>query len=158
MLQTYVRQLGLAKIGACPVKQGRQPFDGKHLFGQRAENGSLIAATGTDFERLAERFATVEQQLDHAGDNERLRNRLAENQRQGRVLVGPVRQRLADEDVPRYGSHGGEDALVADALFAQALDHPGAGTLRCHAEAARRQSHARTHFINAGRLRTPFME
>ena len=55
--------------------------------------------------------------------------------RQRAVVVGADGERLVDEDVARHRGHRRQHDLVADALLAQALDHPRAGARRRHADA-----------------------
>src|SRR5690606_7148606 len=59
--------------------------------------------------------------------------------RQGRVLIGTMRQRLVDEQVPRRATNGFQYLEVADALLEQTLQQPLAGPLRGHADTALQQ-------------------
>src|SRR5207244_2498721 len=110
-------------------------LDRVHLGKEVREHRRLVAAAGADFQRFTWAFISQDE-LDHASDHERMRDGLAEADRQRVVLVGAAGERLLDEEVPRHAAERGEHALVADALRAPARDHARAGGLRRHAETA----------------------
>ena len=121
-----MRQPDLLQVFPRPRQQGRDPFDGKHLLRQHAEDRRLVAAAGTDLERFAQ-FSPGDQDFDHARDHKGLRDGLAETEGQSRVVVGAVRQGLFEEDVARNHSHCMQYPRVAYAQHTQALDHARAG-------------------------------
>ena len=81
-----------------------------------------------------------DERLRHRGDDVRLRDRLAEADRQRRVLVGAARERFVDEQVPRHGAHALEHGRVPDAFGFEPLDEPLPRAGRRHADAVARHA------------------
>ena len=65
--------------------------------------------------------------------------------RQRRVFVGAVRQRLVDKQMPRRTANDFQHMRIGQTFLVQALDQTLAGTLRRHADAVALQVIVATH-------------
>jgi len=100
--------------------------------------GHRAYTAAADFRRAdpgADDASACAQQLGHARDDVRLRDRLSGANGKRRIFVRTNRQRFFDEDVSRHAVHRGKHRFVAYALFTQALHHARAGARGSHPDA-----------------------
>jgi hypothetical protein len=88
-------------------------LDGVDLARDPAQDRGGIARARADFEHLVAGLKF--EQLDHAGDDVRLRDGLAGLDRQRRILVGKLGEMLRYEGLSRHFAHRGEDQRIGDA-------------------------------------------
>jgi hypothetical protein len=95
------------------------------LASDAAHHRRRIARARADLEHLV---AWLElEQLDHAGDDVRLRDGLPRLDGQSRILVGEFLQRVGHEGLARDPAHGGKHKRIGDAArFEMVRDHDGA--------------------------------
>jgi hypothetical protein len=110
-----------------------------HLVPEFREHCCLVPRSRTDVQHAL--VALERQRLADPGDHVRLGDRLAEPDRQGRVVVGAVANLLGDEKLARHSLHRLEHSLVDDVAAAQlSVDHsePLVDSVRPHGRAPRR--------------------
>src|SRR5258708_606079 len=143
------------EIGARALEQPLDALDRVNVLEDMRQHRGLVTAAGADLQDFFGNFL-FNQCFDHTSDDVRLRNGLAETDRQRSVLVGAARQRLLDEQMPRHRAHGAEHTLLADTLLSQPLHHAHARALRGHANAsgipllAGCVFHCSNHFLTSG--------
>ena len=96
-------------------------LDGEHLAGDAAQHRRRVARAGADLEHRV--GGPKLQQLDHAGDDIRLRDGLPGLDGQRRILIGEIRQMLRHERLARHRAHGRKHQRIADAARRQMPRH-----------------------------------
>ena len=97
------------------------PLDRVNLAGDAAQHRRRVAGAGANLEHLVGGFQL--QQLDHAGDDVRLRDGLPGLDGERRILIGEVRQMLRHERLARHGAHGRKHQRIANAARRQMPRH-----------------------------------
>jgi hypothetical protein len=115
--EAQVLQTQREQIAPRALEQRLDPLDRVHLGEDVRQHRRLVAAAGAHLERFSRGFSG-NQLFDHFGYHVRLRDGLAEADRQRGVVVGAAGKRFLDEKMPWHCSHRGEHALVADPLVA----------------------------------------
>ena len=121
------RHVDRARLTQRPLRGAGErldPLDRKHLPGQGAEQGGLIARAGADLQNPLR--PAQPQGFEIAGLGERLRDRLTLADRQRCVLVRAMPHRLGHEEVARRLGERLQDRQIANAFRAQCLDEPRA--------------------------------
>ena len=134
VLQPHVVHVELPQLDARFHHQRGEALDRVHLARKPRQQGSLVAATSTDLEHLAQGLAGT-RELEHARHHPRVGDGLAEADGKSDILIGAVCQRLIHENVPGHLGQRGQHRFVADALISQPLDHAQPRALRGHADA-----------------------
>ena len=107
------------------VGQHLMALDGEHLAGDAAQHRRRVARAGADLEHRVGGLGF--QQLDHAGDDVRLRDGLPGLDGKCRILIGEVGQMLRHERLARHRAHRRKHQGIADAARRQMpRDHDGA--------------------------------
>ena len=105
-------------------------LDRDHLAHELREHRRLIARAGADLEDAM--LGARREELGHAGDDVRLRDRLPLADRQRVIAVGDVAVIGRDELLPRDARHRLHDALVADAEALENTQHLAPLLCRVH--------------------------
>jgi len=90
----------------------RVAFDRPHMVGQERQQGGVVSRPGADIEDAITGFRG--EHLEHPGDDERLRDRLAAGDRQRNVVIRPRPLAVGDEALPWNRCDRCEHSLVGD--------------------------------------------
>jgi hypothetical protein len=108
--ELHVAMLLLCQPPSSLLGELRDQFDAEDALRELRQDRRLVAQPGTDFQHAVAR--TDVEQVGHDGDDERLRDRLAESDGQGRVGVGVRPKFDRNELVARHFAHDIEYPLA----------------------------------------------
>jgi hypothetical protein len=96
-------------------------LDRKYLSRDLRQYRCLISGAGADLEHT--RFCIYLEQLSHASDDKRLRDRLIRTDWQGVIAISTTLECAWYERMPRHGTHRFEHALIANAVMITKASH-----------------------------------